>query len=53
LPEILLDENLKPLDIPELDLTRSLGIVTHRKRTLSNAAEAMRGLLLSKADTSP
>jgi DNA-binding transcriptional LysR family regulator len=53
LPETLLDEHLKPLDIPELDLTRSLGIVTHRKRTLSNAAEAMRGLLLSKADMNP
>ncbi|MEJ2590970.1 MAG: LysR family transcriptional regulator substrate-binding protein, partial [Candidatus Thiodiazotropha sp.] len=46
LPEILLDEHLKPLAIPELDLTRSLGIVTHRKRTLSNAAEAMRRLML-------
>jgi DNA-binding transcriptional LysR family regulator len=45
LPEILLDEHLKPLEIPDLDLTRSLGIVTHRKRTLSNAAEAMRKLL--------
>jgi DNA-binding transcriptional LysR family regulator len=50
LPEILLDEHLKPLDVPELDLTRSLGIVTHRKRTLSNAAGAMRGVLLSNAD---
>lgn len=49
LPAILLDEHLKPLAIPELYLTRSLGIVTHRKRTLSNAAEAMRGLLLNTA----
>jgi len=48
LPEILLDEHLTPLDIPELDLTRSLGIVTHRKRTLSNAAETMRRLLLDR-----
>jgi DNA-binding transcriptional LysR family regulator len=46
LPEILLDEHLKPLDIQELGLTRSLGIVTHRKRTLSNAARAMRHVLL-------
>lgn len=45
LPEILLDEKLKPLAIPELDLCRSLGIVSHRKRTLSNAASAMRTLL--------
>ncbi|MEJ2691549.1 MAG: LysR family transcriptional regulator [Candidatus Thiodiazotropha sp.] len=48
LPEILLDEHLKPLDIPELELNRSLGIVTHRKRTLSNAARAMRELMLHK-----
>ncbi len=50
LPEILLDDHLKPLAIPELDLTRSLGIVTHRKRTLSNAARAMRAQLLGKSD---
>ena len=47
LPEILLDEHLKTLDIPGLDLVRSLGIVTHRKRTLSNAAGAMRDLLIN------
>lgn len=52
LPEILLDDHLKSLDIPELDLTRSLGIVTHRKRTLSNAARAMRAMLLSESDPS-
>ncbi|MEJ2590690.1 MAG: LysR family transcriptional regulator [Candidatus Thiodiazotropha sp.] len=45
LPEILLDDHLKPLLVPELDLSRSLGIVTHRKRTLSNAASAMQALL--------
>jgi DNA-binding transcriptional LysR family regulator len=49
LPEILIDDNLKPLAIAELDLIRSLGILTHRKRTLSNAAQAMRSLLLSQA----
>jgi len=42
LPEILLAEHLKPLDIPELDLTRSPGIETHRKRTQSNTVVAMR-----------
>ncbi len=50
LPEILLDEHLKALAIPELDLTRSLGIVTHRKRTLSNAARAMQALLQSQTE---
>jgi DNA-binding transcriptional LysR family regulator len=46
LPEILLDNDLVPLQVAELKLSRSLGIVTHRKRTLSNAARAMRELLL-------
>lgn len=46
LPEILVDNNLLPLQVPELKLDRSLGMVTHRKRTLSNAARAMRELLL-------
>jgi len=52
LPEILLDEQLKALAIPELELYRSLGIVTHRKRTLSNAASAMRTLLRNERDPS-
>jgi DNA-binding transcriptional LysR family regulator len=46
LPAILLDDSLVALQVPELNLSRSLGIVTHRKRTLSNAARAMRELLL-------
>jgi DNA-binding transcriptional LysR family regulator len=46
LPEILLDDDLVRLWVPELTLNRSLGIVTHRRRTLSNAARAMRELLL-------
>ncbi|MCU7934503.1 MAG: LysR family transcriptional regulator [Candidatus Thiodiazotropha sp. (ex Dulcina madagascariensis)] len=48
LPEILLDKQLKPLRVPELGLSRSLGMVTHRKRTLSNAAHAMREQLLAE-----
>lgn len=50
LPEIMLDEQLNPLVVPELELSRSLGIVTHRKRTLSNAAAAMWALLLETRD---
>ena len=43
LPEILLEEGqILKLEVPELQLSRSLGIVTHRKRTLSNVANAMR-----------
>ncbi|MES9990685.1 MAG: LysR family transcriptional regulator [Candidatus Thiodiazotropha sp.] len=50
LPDILLDDQLVPLQVPELKLSRSLGIVSHRKRTLSNAARAMRELLLFYAN---
>lgn len=50
LPEIMLDEHLRPLKVAELDLSRSLGMVTHRRRTLSNAAQAMRELLLEVRD---
>ncbi|MEJ2609931.1 MAG: LysR family transcriptional regulator [Candidatus Thiodiazotropha sp.] len=47
LPEILLDEQIVKLEVPELKLTRSLGIVMHARRTLSNAASAMRNQLLN------
>ncbi|MBV2096933.1 MAG: LysR family transcriptional regulator substrate-binding protein, partial [Candidatus Thiodiazotropha sp. (ex Codakia orbicularis)] len=50
LPDILLDDQLVPLQVTELELSRSLGIVSHRKRTLSNAARVMRELLLFYAN---
>jgi DNA-binding transcriptional LysR family regulator len=51
LPEILLEEGqILKLKLPELQLSRSLGIVTHRKRTLSNVANAMRQQLLAQSD---
>ncbi len=46
LPSIMFDGQLRELDVKELQLSRELGIVTHHKRTLSNAAKAMRALLL-------
>jgi DNA-binding transcriptional LysR family regulator len=49
-PQTLLDDNLLELNLPELKLSRSLGIVTHRKRTLSNAANAMRQQLLAQSN---
>jgi DNA-binding transcriptional LysR family regulator len=52
LPVILLDEQLKPLAIPEPGLYRSLGTVTHRKRTLTKAASAMRTLLQNERASS-
>lgn len=41
LPETMLSEGLVTLQVKGLRLERSLGIVTHRRRTLSNAARAM------------
>ncbi|MEE9492929.1 MAG: LysR family transcriptional regulator [Gammaproteobacteria bacterium] len=38
LPETMLDKNTCKLTVRELNLQRSLGIVYHRERTLSNAA---------------
>lgn len=44
LPHTLLDENLVIVETP-LQLKRELGVITHRKRTLSNAARGMLGIL--------
>ncbi|MFA7387270.1 MAG: LysR family transcriptional regulator [Thiohalobacteraceae bacterium] len=45
LPETMLDRQLHRLPVSRLQLRRSLGIVRHRGRTLSNAARAMMELL--------
>lgn len=45
LPESLVDSQLCHLDIAGVELSRQLGIVTHAKRSLSNAAAAFHGLL--------
>ena len=42
--------DLKRLHLPGMDLTRSLGVVQHRGRTLSNAARVMREICLGHAD---
>lgn len=44
LPDTLLDEKLVIVDTP-LKLQRELGVITYRKRTLSNAARGMLGIL--------
>ena len=41
LPRTMLDDDLKVLRVKGLALTRTLGIATHARRTLSNAARAM------------
>ncbi len=45
LPNTMLDEHISKLPVEELSLQRSLGIVYHRERTLSNAARALIGEL--------
>lgn len=52
LPESMTTEgDLKRLEIKEIELTRSLGIVQHHGRTLSNAARVMRDVCLRHSDT--
>ncbi|HEB95192.1 MAG TPA: LysR family transcriptional regulator [Sedimenticola thiotaurini] len=42
LPESMLDDpGLRPLQLPEMALSRELGVVVHRHRVLSNAAREM------------
>ncbi len=42
LPESMLDRpDLVPLELPEMELSRDLGLVTHRSRVLSNAGRQM------------
>ncbi len=41
LPQTMLSDDLQALDVPDIPLTRQLGVVHHRQRTLSNAARAM------------
>ncbi len=45
LPETMLDETVKKIDINGIDLRRKLGYVTHNDMTLSNATRAMIKLL--------
>lgn len=40
LPESMLDENIRPLRLGGVALTRDLGVAKHHRRQLSNAAEA-------------
>ena len=41
LPDSMADETIVRLKVPEIHLTRRLGLVWHERRSLSNAAEAM------------
>lgn len=50
LPVSMIDKNLFALDISQAQITRQLGVVYHRMRTQSNAANAMIGQLMEFAD---
>ena len=52
LPQSMLDNSLQAITIRHTRATRELGIVTHRMRTKSNAANAMISLLMQQADQS-
>jgi DNA-binding transcriptional LysR family regulator len=45
LPASMVDDSLRVLALPELHLTRSLGLVWHRRRVRSQAADALIALL--------
>jgi DNA-binding transcriptional LysR family regulator len=45
LPETMLDKQVKSLNIPTFNLTRDLGYIYHKHKTLSNAARAFVDLL--------
>lgn len=51
LPEAMLDEQLQVLPVEEVQLQRSLGVVRHQKRHLSNAASAFYTLLIANRTT--
>jgi DNA-binding transcriptional LysR family regulator len=48
LPRSMLDASIKALRIPELKLQRELGVVQHRRRTVSGAAQALIRMLLAE-----
>jgi DNA-binding transcriptional LysR family regulator len=50
LPKTLLDNNLCGLALVGQKLTRNLGVVTHRERSLSNAASAFLALLMKERE---
>ncbi|WP_028696246.1 LysR family transcriptional regulator [Pseudomonas cremoricolorata] len=49
LPRTMLDEQVAPIALPGIQLSRQLGYILHTERTLSNAAKAFMALLNSHA----
>lgn len=50
LPRTMLDEQVKRIPLPGIQLRRQLGYIVHTERTLSNAARAFMALLDAQAD---
>jgi len=50
LPRTMLDEQVRPIALPGIQLRRQLGYIVHTERTLSNAAKAFMALLDAQAD---
>jgi len=48
LPEVMKGSDIKILKVPGLNLIRKLGIVTHARRSLSNAASEMKTCLINQ-----
>lgn len=51
LPRTMLDDQVKPLTLPGIRLSRQLGYILHTERTLSNAARAFMALLDAARET--
>ncbi len=49
LPRTLVDEHMRELPLPDININRELGIVFHKKRSLSNAAKAFLEIVHTKA----
>jgi len=49
LPRSMVDADVSVVDIEGLTLSRQLGVVTHRQRSLTNAAQAFLALLNNAA----
>ncbi len=50
LPKNMVDEQLSILNVQDVCISRQLGIITHKKRSLSNAAKAFFEILRDSAD---
>ncbi|MGY4489958.1 LysR family transcriptional regulator [Pseudomonas sp. TE3610] len=51
LPRTMLDEQVRSIALPGIQLSRQLGYIVHTERTLSNAARAFMALLDAEPDT--